>query len=55
MHEGTGGKSAHYTHHVTFGKDDNIFPNYKHFFAKNTEFCKKKQSENFFNNLIRFY
>lgn len=47
MHEGTGGKSAHCTHHVTFGKDANIFSNCKHFFAKNTESSKKKQNINF--------
>lgn len=55
MHAGTGYKSAHYTHHVTFGKDANIFSNYKQFYAKNTEISKKKQCKNIFNILIRFY
>ena len=53
MHEGTGGKSAHCTHHVTFGKDDNIFSNYKQFFAKKYRKQQKKQNINFFNIVIK--
>ena len=46
---GTRRKWAQCTQHIPFGKDDNIFSNYKQIFAKNTEICKKKQHENFFN------
>lgn len=55
MHESTGHKSAHCTYHVTFGKDDNIFSNYKQNLVKIAENSEKRHKANKFNILIRFY
>ena len=53
MHAGIGYKSAHYTHHVTFGKDANIFSNYKQKLVKKAHEKRKNRLDINFNILIR--
>lgn len=48
MYDGIGHKSAHYTHHVTFGKDANIFSNYKQFYVKKILKSAKKTVRKYF-------
>lgn len=51
---GTWNKRTQSTQHIPFGKDGNIFSNYKQIMVKNAQKDKKLLNTNKFNILISF-